>query len=75
MRHDKLEAVMRAGWEALDSFSCVIEPLKPLHAAMHEADPDGVYKPGAPSAGDMEETQDIPLRDCPVLARDPEDAL
>jgi hypothetical protein len=71
MKANQLEAVLRAAWAAVNSNIPFARnsALGDLHAAISRADPHGVYKPQAPqpAAVDLEETQDIPLRDCPRL--------
>lgn len=62
MKATQLEAVLRAAHATDITGGGVLA----LHRALREADPHGVYKPQAPQAPglDLEETQDIPLRDC-----------
>ena len=74
MKARDLENVLRAAWAAVNATPHpVTSALGNLHAAMCRADPHGVYKPQAPQAPgvDLEETQDIPLRDSPRLRRLP----
>jgi hypothetical protein len=72
MRHDKLEAVMRAAWRAADPN--VTDPVEQagrlmgLGWALDKADPHGVYKPDATDSEPY-----VSLRDSPRMPRDPED--
>lgn len=77
MKARDLENVLRAAWAAVNATPHVVTtPLGNLHAAISRADPHGVYKPQAaqPAGVDLEETQDIPLRDCPRLSRLPSES-
>lgn len=71
MKARDLESVLRAAWAAVNGNTPFARnsALGDLHATISRADPHGVYKPQAPqpAAVDLEETQDIPLRDCPRL--------
>jgi hypothetical protein len=78
MRYDKLEAVMRAGWAVVQSkegapgFDNWLHT-QALESALEAADPHGVYKPDAPSAGMDCQNDFMRLRESPRMPRDPED--
>lgn len=73
MKARDLEAVLRAAWIATEptglSTGYDEQNVGLLRRALTDADPHGVYRPQAPQAPgiDLDETQDIPLRDCPRL--------
>lgn len=71
MRQTDIERVMKAGWAAT-FHSGDLGPLLRLRQILCEVDPTGVYRPNAPQAPglDLEETQDIPLRDSARLRPD-----
>lgn len=77
MKARHLEAVLRAAWATVEMTphpdSVAGRKLGTLRRELRAADPRGVYKPQAPQAPgvDLEETQDIPLRDSPRWRRLP----
>lgn len=78
MKASQLEAVLRAAWIAAGTRSDQPETrdvaVSGLRSRLRDADPHGVYRADAPQAPsvDLEETQDIPLRECPVMPREPQ---
>lgn len=78
MKARHLEAVLRAAHVMLNARNhinddpiAMSKATAELAAAMDAADPHGIYEPQAPQAPgvDLEETQDVPLRDCPRLSK------
>lgn len=64
MKQRDIERVMAAAWKAENRHGDTNDELWRL---LDELDPHGLYRPGAPVPVDLEETQDLPLRDCPRL--------
>lgn len=69
MNQRDVERAMRAAWEAAVPAYGDMGACARLARVLSEVDPMGVYLPNAPQAPgiDLEETQDVPLRNSPRL--------
>ncbi len=76
MKQQDIERVMAAAWAVatgapLHPAATLEEMRRQFAEVLAEVDPTGAYRPNSPTAGDLEETQDIPLRACPSIEPHP----
>lgn len=74
MRQRDIERLAAEAWNAAEQLERFAGHPSMLGNLLREIDPYGLLRPGAPQPSNLDETQDIPLRESPRMLRPTRDA-